>query len=251
MLSPFQVSPSETPNPIPSSSASMRVLPYPPTHSHLPALAFPYTGAWNPHSNKNRSFHWCPTRPSSATYPAGWSHGTLHVYFLVGCPVPGSSGGLVSWHCWVCNPPQLLHSLLQFLHWGPHAQSNAWLSASTSVFVRLWQSLSVDSNIRLLSASTSRHPREHPGLVTVGQSLNGLTFSLCSTLCLHTSSCILSPTSKKHWSIHTLVFLHLERHSLWIVSWVFLAFGLISTYQWMHTMYVILWLGYLTQDDIS
>ena len=45
MFSPFQVSPLETPYPIPSSPAFMRVLPYPPTHSCLPALAFPYTGA--------------------------------------------------------------------------------------------------------------------------------------------------------------------------------------------------------------
>jgi hypothetical protein len=32
------------PYPIPHP-ASMRELPHPPTHSHLPALAFPYTGA--------------------------------------------------------------------------------------------------------------------------------------------------------------------------------------------------------------
>jgi hypothetical protein len=39
------------------------------------------------------------------------------------------------------------------LHWGPCAQSNGWLRASTSVFVRHWQSLLTDSYIRLLSAS--------------------------------------------------------------------------------------------------
>jgi hypothetical protein len=37
-------------------------------------------------------------------------------------------------------------------HWCPHAQSNGWLQASTSVFVRLLKSLSGDSYIRLLSA---------------------------------------------------------------------------------------------------
>ena len=37
---------------------------------------------------------------------------------------------------------------------------------------------------------------------------------------------------------------------LWIVSWVFWASGLISTYQWVHTMCVLLWLAYLTQDAI-
>jgi hypothetical protein len=45
MFSPFQVSPSENPYSISHPSASMRVLPHPLTHSCLPALAFPYTGA--------------------------------------------------------------------------------------------------------------------------------------------------------------------------------------------------------------
>jgi hypothetical protein len=39
-------------------------------------------------------------------------------------------------------------------------------------------------------------------------------------------------------------------YGLWIVSWVFQPFGLISTYQWVHTMCVLLWLGYLTHNDI-
>ena len=39
-------------------------------------------------------------------------------------------------------------------------------------------------------------------------------------------------------------------YGLWIISWVFWAFGLISTYQRVHTMCVILWLSYFTQDDI-
>jgi hypothetical protein len=39
-------------------------------------------------------------------------------------------------------------------------RSNGWLRASTSVFVRLWQDLSGDSHIRLLSACTSWHPQQ-------------------------------------------------------------------------------------------
>ena len=39
-------------------------------------------------------------------------------------------------------------------------------------------------------------------------------------------------------------------YSLWFVSWVLWASGLISTYQWVNMMCVLLWLGYLTQDDI-
>jgi hypothetical protein len=48
----------------------MRVLPHPPTHSLLPAMVFPYTGASNTLRPKGCSSHWCPTRPSSATYAA-------------------------------------------------------------------------------------------------------------------------------------------------------------------------------------
>jgi hypothetical protein len=35
-----------------------------------------------------------------------------------------------------------------------------------------------------------------------------------------------------------------------MVPWVCQTFGLISTYQWLHTMCFLLWLGYLTQHDI-
>ena len=57
MLSPFLVSPpqnllSHSPPP-----ASMRVLPYPPIHSYLPVLAFPYTGASSLHRTKGLFFH--------------------------------------------------------------------------------------------------------------------------------------------------------------------------------------------------
>jgi hypothetical protein len=79
MLSPFQVSPSETPIPSPSSSVyegaplPIHLL----THSRLPTLAFPYTGALNTLRPKGLSSHLCSTRPSSATYAAsavffGW-----------------------------------------------------------------------------------------------------------------------------------------------------------------------------------
>ena len=66
MLSPFPVSPPETPSPRPHSPAPMRVLPYPQTHSSLTALASPYTGASSLHKTKEHSSHWCPTRLSFA-----------------------------------------------------------------------------------------------------------------------------------------------------------------------------------------
>ena len=37
---------------------------------------------------------------------------------------------------------------------------------------------------------------------------------------------------------------------LWIVVWVSCDLWLISTYQWVHTMYVLLGLGYFTQGDV-
>ena len=49
-------------------------------------------------------------------YICSWSHGSLHVYSLVGGLVPGSSGG-IGWFIllfllWGCKPLQLLRSFL-------------------------------------------------------------------------------------------------------------------------------------------
>jgi hypothetical protein len=94
-------------------------------------------------------------------YICSWSHRSLHVYSLVGGWVPGSSGGS-GWF------------ILLFLLWGLQLPSvpwvlslapplgtlcNGWLRASTSVFVRPWQSLSRDNYIRLLSESICCHPQ--------------------------------------------------------------------------------------------
>ena len=50
MISPFPVSPPQPPilYPLPLPLASMRVLLHPLFHSHLTALASPYTGSINP-----------------------------------------------------------------------------------------------------------------------------------------------------------------------------------------------------------
>ena len=58
MLSPFLDSPSESSYPILPPPVSMRVFTYPSTHSHLPALAFPCTGAWSLPRTEGLSFHW-------------------------------------------------------------------------------------------------------------------------------------------------------------------------------------------------
>ena len=95
-------------------------------------------------------------------------------------------GGLVSWCCFsygVANPFISYIPCPNFSTGVPNAQSDGWLQASTSVSVRLWQSLSGDIHIRLLSRSTSWHQQQWLGLVAtygmdpqVGQCLNGCTF---------------------------------------------------------------------------
>ena len=142
-------------------------------------------------------------------YKCSWSHGSFNVYSLVGGLVPRSSGGsgwlILFFFLLGCKPLQLLQSFLPC--------SVQWLAvrAPTSVFVRYWQSLSGDIYIRLLSASISwsvygMGPQ-------VGQSLDGISFSLCSTFVLHISSReYFVPLSKKDCSIHTLDFLLVELH---------------------------------------
>jgi hypothetical protein len=77
-----------------------------------------------------------------------------------------------------------------------------------------------------------------------------LSFSLCSTLYLHICSCeyfvLLRRTeASTFWS--SLFFSFMWSVNCILVIW---SFGLLSTYQWVHTMCVLLWLDYLSQDDI-
>jgi len=67
MLSHFLVFPLETPYLILLPHCFYEGAPSPP-YSCLPILAFSYTGASSLHRTKGLSFHWCPTRPSSAAY---------------------------------------------------------------------------------------------------------------------------------------------------------------------------------------
>ena len=67
MLPTFPVSP----YPILPPPDSMRVFLHPPIHSNLTVLDFPILGHLSSlHRTKDLSFHWCLTRPSSATYAA-------------------------------------------------------------------------------------------------------------------------------------------------------------------------------------
>jgi hypothetical protein len=77
---------------------------------------------------------------------------------------PGTSSVVASWHC--CSPQGASNPLSSF---SPFSNSSIWdpaLSpvtvrerASTSVFIKRWQSLSGDSHFRLLSAILSQHPQ--------------------------------------------------------------------------------------------
>ena len=147
-------------NPFIPSPLPQRVFPQPSTQSCLPTLAFLYTRAQNPFRSKVHSSHWCPIRPSLATCVARAMGPSMCTH----CLVVHHSGASGVWVVdtvatpWGHKHLQLLLSLLQLLHQRLCIQSNGW-QASTSVFVRLWQSLSGNSPIRFLSASISWLPQ--------------------------------------------------------------------------------------------
>jgi hypothetical protein len=67
---------------------SMRVLPYPPTHS---CPGTPLHWGIKPSQDQGPPFPLMPDK-DTLCYICNWSHGPLHVYSLVGGLVPGSSG---------------------------------------------------------------------------------------------------------------------------------------------------------------
>ena len=97
MLSLVPVSSPETPYPILSPPASIRVLPHPPTHSHLHTPGIPLYWCMDPSKDLGPLL---PQMSSNAIlcYIGGWSHGTLYVFSLFGdlvCESPGQSGWLI------------------------------------------------------------------------------------------------------------------------------------------------------------
>jgi hypothetical protein len=112
MLSPFQVSPLETPYPIPPPPASMRVFTpptHPPTSNFQPSIplhwGIEHLQAQGPLLSLmfNKAIH---------CHIGYQSHGSLHVYSLVGGPVSQSSRGsslltllipAASIHLWICQ----------------------------------------------------------------------------------------------------------------------------------------------------
>jgi hypothetical protein len=150
----------------PLPPVSMRVLLHPPIHPLLPHCSgLPLHWGIEPSQDQG------PPLPlildkAILCYMCSWSHGSLHVYSFVGGLVLGTCRGwwvdLVGWYCClsygVANP--FSSSVLPLTSPLGSPCSIRWLSARTaSIFVRLWQSLSGDSYIRLLSACTSWHPQ--------------------------------------------------------------------------------------------
>jgi hypothetical protein len=167
MLSPCPVSLLETPYPILPTPASMRVLPHTATHSHLPNLTFPYSGASRLTKTKCLSSHWCKTRPSSDTYAAGamgWSICTFWLVVWSLGALGAGGGGCVSLVDTVVLPMGFqIPSAPLVLFLTPSMgilSSVQWLAVSIRLCIcQALQSLSGDSYIRLLSASTSWHPQ--------------------------------------------------------------------------------------------
>ena len=85
---------------------------HPPTHSCLPALTFPYNGASNPPLMGIKVILCHIQDPS---------HGSLHVYTLVGGPVPGSCRE--SSRLTLLLPPQGCKTLSSF---SPFSNSSTW-----------------------------------------------------------------------------------------------------------------------------
>ena len=143
----------------------------------------------------------------------GWNHGSLHVYSLFGGLVPMTSGvHIVSYCCSSCEVANPFSSLGTF--------SNSSIGDTVLSPMVDWEHL-----ILYLSGTVRASVSKHLLASTVvsgfgdciwdgcqeGQSLNGLSFNLCSTLC-NSSYESFVPPSKKGQSIHTLVLLLLELH---------------------------------------
>jgi len=162
MFSPFLAPHPWNPYPTPPHPASMKVLHHAPICSLLhPCPGIPQQCDMELSQDQGP---FLPLMPNKAIlcYICYWRHESFHVYSFVGSLVPGSSGvwliDIVVLPMGLQTPSAIsVHSLTPPL--GTPSHSNRWLQASASVFDRLWQSLSGDSFIRLLSWCTSWHPQ--------------------------------------------------------------------------------------------
>jgi len=100
MLFPFPVSQTQAAYPI-SLPFFYKGVPLP-NHTSFLTLTFSYSGGPSLGRTKGFSFHWCPTRPSFATYAAGALSQSMYSLWVVVL----SLGAQVGWHCysyWVAS----------------------------------------------------------------------------------------------------------------------------------------------------
>ena len=86
-----------------------------PTHPPIPASASQHSPTLVTETPQEKVVHLSemPCKESVLCYKCSGSHGSLHVYSLVGSLVPGSSDWLILlFFLWSCNPLQLLQSFL-------------------------------------------------------------------------------------------------------------------------------------------
>jgi hypothetical protein len=119
-------------NPIASCShVCMRVLPHPPTHSLPPPCpGIPLQWGIEPPQDQGPLLPLISNK-AILCHIHSWSHGSLHVYSLVGDPVLELLGiwpvDTVAPFTELQSPLDSFQSLLQLLHWGPCAHFNGWL----------------------------------------------------------------------------------------------------------------------------
>jgi hypothetical protein len=195
MLSPFPVLPPWTPLYNITPPASRRVLPHPFTHSCLPDLAFPYTGASSLHKLSQDQGPLLLLMPDKDILccVCCWSHGSLHVY-------TGwwfSPWELWGWGFWlvdigVANPFSIFSPFSSSSIGDPMPSPvvglehlTLYLSGSGRVS---WETCIPGSSHFLTSTIMSVLVSVYGMDTQVEQFLDGLFFSLCSTLCLCISS---------------------------------------------------------------
>jgi hypothetical protein len=154
----------------------------------------------------------------------GQSHGSLHVYSLIGGPGLRNSRGLVCWLC--CSPYGVATPLSSF---SPFSNSSTrdptlslmigWKQASASVFVRHWQSLSVDSRISLCQQALPGIHNSiwvwwwlHMGWIPRWGSPFSSVPAPHFVSIFHPMRILFTLLRTNYWSIHTMVFLLLGLH---------------------------------------
>jgi hypothetical protein len=170
-----------------------------PSHSHLSTLAFPNTGSSNSLRPKGSSSHMCEQ-----------CHRSLHVCFFGWWSSPQElQKGLASLHCY--SPHGASIPLSSFSPFSNFSIRDSMLSPKVgrkhpplylSGFSRASQETTISDSCQQALPSILNSP----GLATVygidpqmEKSLDCLSFSLCSTLCLQISSCeYFVATSRKH-----------------------------------------------------